>query len=46
MTIFINQNFEGSGFDNGETMWVYSSFDVINKAAGDSLVVTWTLTVS
>jgi len=27
-------------------MWVYSSFAVINKAAGDSLVVTWTLTVS
>ncbi len=25
-------------------MWLYSSFDVINKAAGDSLVVTWTLT--
>jgi hypothetical protein len=25
-------------------MWCYATFDVINKAAGDSLVVTWTLT--
>jgi Mg2+/citrate symporter len=25
-------------------MWCYATFDVINKAAGDSLVITWTLT--
>ena len=28
------------------TMVVYDDFDVINKAAGDSLVVTWTITIS
>lgn len=27
-------------------MWCYTTFSVINKAAGDSLVITWTLTVS
>jgi hypothetical protein len=27
-------------------MWVSSSFSVINKAAGDTLQITWTLTVS
>lgn len=27
-------------------MWMSASFSVINKAAGDSLVITWTLTVS
>lgn len=31
---------------NTINMWLYSSFTVINKAAGDSLVVTWTLTFS
>lgn len=35
--------FDSATQDAGN-MWVYSSFDVINKAAGDSLVVTWTLT--
>jgi hypothetical protein len=29
---------------NTANMWLYSSFTVINKAAGDSLVITWTLT--
>ena len=37
--------FDSATQDAGN-MWVYSSFDVINKAAGDSLVVTWTLTFS
>jgi hypothetical protein len=27
-------------------MYCYSSFTVINKAAGDSLVITWTITLS
>lgn len=27
-------------------MWLYATFSVINKAAGDTLVVTWTLTYS
>jgi hypothetical protein len=27
-------------------MWLYSSFSVINKAAGDSLTVTWTFTAA
>lgn len=27
-------------------MWLYSSFSVINKAAADSLSISWTLTVS
>jgi len=27
-------------------MWLYSTFAVINKAAGDSLTVTWTLTAA
>ena len=27
-------------------MYCYSSFSVINKAAGDSLVITWTITLS
>lgn len=27
-------------------MWLSASFSVINKAAGDSLQITWTLTVS
>ena len=30
---------------NTAYMWCYSSFTVINKAAGDSLKITWTLTV-
>jgi hypothetical protein len=29
---------------NTVNMWCYSSFTVINKAAGDSLKITWTLT--
>jgi len=29
---------------NTVNMWLSASFSVINKAAGDSLVVTWTLT--
>jgi hypothetical protein len=31
---------------NTVNMWVYSSFATINKAAGDSLVVTWTYTIN
>jgi hypothetical protein len=27
-------------------MWCYATFSVINKAAGDSLVITWTLSYS
>jgi hypothetical protein len=30
---------------NTVNMWCYSSFTVINKASGDSLKITWTLTV-
>ena len=30
---------------NTVNMWVSASFSVINKAAGDSMTVTWTLTV-
>ncbi len=30
--------------ENTTDMIMYSSFSVINKAAGDSLVITWTLT--
>jgi hypothetical protein len=30
---------------NTVNLWCYSSFTVINKAAGDSLKITWTLTV-
>ena len=30
---------------NTVNLWCYSSFTVINKAAGDSLRVTWTLTL-
>jgi hypothetical protein len=29
---------------NTVNMWLSASFSVVNKAAGDSLVVTWTLT--
>ena len=29
---------------NTVNMWLYASFDVINKAAGDTLAITWTLT--
>lgn len=32
--------------DNTTDMILYSSFAAINKAAGDSLVITWTLTFS
>jgi len=32
--------------ENTTQLMTYSSFSVINKAAGDSLVVTWTLTFS
>ena len=31
---------------NTTNLILYSDFSVINKAAGDSLVVTWTLTFS
>jgi hypothetical protein len=31
---------------NTVNMWLSSSFSVINKAAGDSLVITWSLTLS
>lgn len=31
---------------NTINMWMSSSFSVVNKAAGDSLIITWTLTVS
>jgi len=31
---------------NTVNMWCYSSFTVINKAAGDSLKITWTLTAA
>jgi hypothetical protein len=31
---------------NTVNMWMSSSFSVINKGASDSLVITWTLTVS
>lgn len=27
-------------------MWLYTSFDVINKGAADALTITWTLTIS
>lgn len=39
---------EAGVFDAGSTgnMWLYSSFTVINKAAGDSLSISWTLTIS
>jgi hypothetical protein len=30
--------------DNNTTMMAYTSFDVINKGASDSFVVTWTIT--
>lgn len=32
--------------DSTHPMYAYSSFSVINKAAGDSLIITWTLTES
>ena len=31
---------------NTVNMWMSASFSVINKAAGDSLTITWTLTVT
>lgn len=31
---------------NTVNMWMSASFSVVNKAAGDSLVITWTLTLS
>jgi hypothetical protein len=31
--------------DNNTTLMAYDDFTVINKAAGDSLVITWTLTM-
>jgi hypothetical protein len=31
---------------NTVNMWCYTTFSVINKAAGDSLVITWTITIS
>ena len=31
---------------NTVNMWMSSSFSVVNKAAGDTLVITWTLTIS
>lgn len=31
---------------NTVNMWMSSSFSAINKAAADSLVITWTLTIS
>lgn len=31
---------------NTVNMWMYSTFSVINKGAGDSLTITWTLTAS
>ena len=30
--------------DNNTTLMAYDEFDVINKGAGDSLVITWTIT--
>ena len=32
--------------ENTANMWMYASFTAIPKAAGDSLVVTWTLTAA
>jgi len=32
--------------ENTGTMWMASSFAVINKTTGDSLRITWTLTIS
>ena len=31
---------------NTVNMWMSSSYSVINKGASDSLVITWTLTIS
>lgn len=31
---------------NTVNMWMSASFSVVNKAAGDSIVITWTLTIS
>jgi len=31
---------------NTVNMWTSASFSVINKAAGDAMVITWTLTIS
>ena len=31
---------------NTAPMWLYATFSVINKAAGDSLTVTWTFTAA
>lgn len=31
---------------NTVDMWMSASFAVVNKAAGDSIVATWTLTVA
>jgi hypothetical protein len=31
---------------NTENMWLYSTFATINKAAGDSLTITWTFTAA
>lgn len=38
---------EAGVFDNvtGATMWLSTSFSVINKAASDTLAITWTLTI-
>ena len=32
--------------ENTANMWMYASFTAIPKAAGDSLVITWTLTAA
>lgn len=39
---------EAGIFDAGSTgnMWLYTSFSAINKAAADTLQITWTLTIS
>lgn len=39
---------EAGTFDASSTgnMWMSASFSVINKAAGDTLSITWTLTIS
>ena len=35
-----------SATQNSGNMWMYSTFAVINKAASDTLKITWTLTLS
>ena len=32
--------------ENAVNMWMYATFAVVNKLAADSLIITWTLTLS